>query len=98
MQKRDSRVYPAYQVKCLNDNQLCFINPKYIWSVSFLILILFRGWVPFTLLRFLFSFQELDDIFTPTEKEAVIIVLNDIENKVEIGKVRSIFTFYQAQK
>lgn len=99
MQKRDSHVYPAYQVKCLNDNQLCLINPKYIWSVSFLILILFRKVrvSSFCVVAILFSFQELGDIFTPTEKEAVIIVLNDKENKVEIGKVRYIFTFYQAQ-
>ena len=51
----------------------------------------------FCVVAILFSFQELGDIFTPTEKEAVIIVLNDKENKVEIGKVRYIFTFYQAQ-
>ena len=43
-----------------------------------------------------FSFQELGNIFTPTEKEAVIIVLYDKENKVEIVKVRYIFTFYRA--
>ena len=47
------------------------------------------------LLRFFFI-QELGNIFTPTEKEAVITVLNDKENKVEIGKVRYIFTFYRA--
>ena len=73
MQRRDSHVYPAYQVKCLNDNQLCFINPKYTLISSFLILILFRKVrvSSFYVVAILFSFQELGDICTPTEKEAV---------------------------